>query len=119
LSSNEEKIIDILEDLEYSIEAQKRFDDCRDKYSLPFDIYVKELNLLIEYDGEGHYYPIPRGDMSKEEAEERLLIVQKHDSIKTQYCKENNIPLIRIPYWENKNLYDFLIEQIKQYKINL
>ena len=119
LYSNEEKIIDILESLEYNVELQKRFDDCRDKSTLPFDIYVKELNLLIEYDGEGHYKPIPHGSISHEEAEENLKIVQKHDKIKTQYCKDNNIPLIRIPYWENKNLYNYLITQLKQHKINV
>lgn len=117
--SNEEKIMDILDDLGYSAEPQKRFDDCRDKYPLPFDIYVEELNLLIEYDGEGHYKPIPYGSMTMEEAEENLRIIQKHDAIKTQYCKDSNIPLIRIPYWENKNLYDFLITHMKQYKINI
>lgn len=119
LYSNEEKIIDIFEDLGYSTEPQKRFDDCRDKHTLPFDIYVKELNLLVEYDGEGHYKPIPRGSMSVEKAKENLLITQKHDAIKTQYCKDNNIPLIRVPYWENKNLYNFLSNQLKQYKINI
>lgn len=119
LYSNEEKIIDILENLGYSVEPQKRFDDCRDKHTLPFDVYVKELNLLIEYDGEGHYKPIPRGGMSKEKAEENLHITQKHDEIKTKYCNEHNIPLIRIPYWENKDLYNFLINQLKQYKINV
>jgi hypothetical protein len=118
LYSGEEKIINILEDLMYTVEPQKRFDDCRDKHTLPFDVYVKELNLLIEYDGEGHYRPIPRGDMSWEEAEEALVITQKHDVIKTKYCQDHNIPLIRIPYWEQKNLYNFLIEELKQYKIN-
>jgi hypothetical protein len=28
---------------------------------------------------------------------------QKYDAIKTQYCKYNNIPLLRIPYWERDN----------------
>lgn len=119
LYSNEKKIIDILEELGYTIKPQKRFDDCRDKNTLPFDVFVKELNLLIEYDGEGHYYPIPRGKMSKEEAEENLRVIQRHDAIKTQYCKDNNLPLIRIPYWESKNLRGFLINKIEQYKINI
>ena len=57
--------------------------------------------------------------MSVEKAKENLLITQKHDAIKTQYCKDNNIPLIRVPYWENKNLYNFLSNQLKQYKINI
>ena len=54
----------------------------------------------------------------KEKAEENLRITQRHDAIKTQYCKDHNIPLIRVPYWENKNLYNFLMNQLEQYKIN-
>lgn len=117
--SNEKKIVDFFDNMGYSTEPQKRFEDCCDKNPLPFDVYVRDLNLLIEYDGEGHYIPIPRGGMSKEDAEKVLLLTQKHDEIKTRYCQLNNIPLIRIPYWENKNIELFLTEQLQQYKINL
>lgn len=79
---------------------------------MPFDIYVKELNLIIEYDGEQHYKPIPRKGMSKEQAKEQLIIIQKHDKIKTEYCKNNNIPLIRIPYWEKNNIESFLYQKL-------
>lgn len=27
-----------------------------------------------------------------------------NDEIKNNYCKENNIPLVRIPYWERDNI---------------
>ena len=30
------------------------------------------------------------------------------DKIKTDFCNSNNIPLIRIPYWERDNLEIFL-----------
>ena len=52
--------------------------------------------------------------MTLKDAEEQLRIVQYHDAIKTQYCKDNNIPLIRIPYWERKNLECFLMDKIKE-----
>jgi hypothetical protein len=40
---------------------------------------------------------------------------QKHDAIKTQWCKDNNIPLIRIPYTEYNKLCleDLLLETSK------
>lgn len=33
-----------------------------------------------------------------------LLETQRRDKIKNTYCKENNINLLRIPYWESKNI---------------
>lgn len=44
-------------------EEQKKFDTCRNPETLnflPFDFYIESLNLLIEYDGEFHYFPIKR-----------------------------------------------------------
>ena len=34
---------------------QKRFKDCRDKNTLPFDFYLPKYNLIVESDGEQHY----------------------------------------------------------------
>lgn len=72
---------------------QKRFEDCRDKRALPFDFYLPEYNLIIEYDGRQHFEQV--GAWGGEHGlEER----QRHDAIKNQYCKDNNINLLRIPY---------------------
>ena len=30
-------------------------------------------------------------------------VSKEHDKIKDNYCKENNINLLRIPYWERDN----------------
>ena len=35
---------------------------------------------------------------------ENFEIVKMHDEIKNKFCEEHNITLIRIPYWERKNL---------------
>jgi len=112
---NENRIDYILNGCGYKIEIQKRFSDCRDKQPLPFDRYLPEFNILIEYDGEGHYKPIRRGNMTDEESLQALKNTQKHDEMKTKYCKDNNIPLIRIPYWEKDNMEYFLFTQLKLY----
>lgn len=39
---------------------------------------------------------------------DQLLKRQQHDNIKTQYCQNNNINLIRIKYTEN------IIEKLKE-----
>lgn len=76
--------------------SQYTFDDCKDKRKLPFDFYIPELNICIEYDGEQHFKAV-----SHFGGKEGLRIRQLHDQIKTDYCKNNNIPLLRIKYDEN------------------
>lgn len=66
------------------------------KLPLPFDFYLPELNICIEYDGEQHF---------KENrhfgGKEYLEKTKYHDQIKNEYCKNNNIKLIRIKYCDN------------------
>lgn len=78
---------------------EKRFKNCKDLLPLPFDFYLEDKNILIEVDGEGHYKPIFYNEYSKQKAEELFNQTKKHDEIKTKYCEENEINLIRIPYW--------------------
>ena len=46
---------------------------------------------------------------------ENFLKTQERDVLKNQWCKDNNIPLIRIPYWHLKDLCleDLLLETSK------
>ena len=73
---------------------------------LRFDFAVfsdnNDLEFLIEYDGEFHYQDICE-DGSYE-------VMQIHDQRKNQYCKDNNIPLLRIPHWEFDNVEKILEE---------
>lgn len=112
-SKTEKMLIDILDKYNIKYETQKRFDGCKDKYTLPFDFYLPDYNILIEYDGEFHYMPIRKGNMTDEDAANQLRIQKQRDEIKNKYCKENNIPLIRIPYWEKDNMEYFLFEKMK------
>lgn len=109
---NENKLDDILENWGFKYIAQKRYKDCKDKYTLPFDRYLPDFGILIEYDGEGHSKPIRRGSMSEDDAIRQFEYVKKHDDIKNKYCKTNNIPLIRIPYWERKDMEYYLFDQL-------
>ena len=77
------------------------FIDCKDVNPLPFDFYLPELNICIEYDGIQHFEPTDFSGKGKEWAEKQLEYTQKHDKIKTGYCKNNNIELLRISYLEN------------------
>lgn len=72
-----------------------------------FDFYVNN-KYFIEFDGETHYETNLGGWHTKSQVENQ----QKKDQIKTQWCLNNNIPLIRIPYTEYNNLClnDLLLE---------
>jgi Zn ribbon nucleic-acid-binding protein len=105
-SKGERKISEILDKENIYYSTQYRIKECRDKKTLPFDFAVFEdgektkLKCLIEYDGELHYKPFRKLGKSYE----KLLITQIHDKMKDKYCKDNNIKLIRIPYWEFNNI---------------
>lgn len=91
--------------------SQYSFDDCRFKQVLKFDFAIfnkkEELTCLIEYDGRQHYEPIDLfGGI------DNFLITQKRDEIKNKYCLDNNLNLLRLPYY----LTD---EEIKQKIINI
>lgn len=95
-SKGEKMVEQWLNDNNIQYLSQKRFDDCKDKYSLPFDFYLPDYNCCIEYDGVQHYEPIEHFG-----GKESFEYVQKHDKIKTEYCKNNNIQLLRIAYFED------------------
>lgn len=67
-----------------------------------FAIFDNDNNLiqLIEFDGRQHYTG-PEGDWIKSYSKEKL---QEYDERKNQYCKNNNIKLIRVPYFELSKL---------------
>ena len=91
-SHGERFITDILNGWKLSFVSQKRFKDCRDKRPLPFDFYLPDFNICIEYDGEQHFDK-NRLYFSK--------VMQKHDAIKNQFCNKNGIKLIRVSYRYN------------------
>lgn len=106
IQSSKERIIEsILIEFGVNFERQKRFDDCRYKYSLPFDFVIynddNTIKCLIEYDGEQHFRSVDfyGGEDSYQETKVR-------DQIKDDYCKCNNILLIRLNYTQT-------IEEIK------
>lgn len=91
-------------------QKEKRFEQCVYKKTLPFDFYLPQYNSCIEVDGLGHYRPVNfcgNKERAKKTYEQRQII----DEIKTKYCEDNNIPLLRLPFWE--------IEDDKTYKTRL
>lgn len=100
--------------MDLSFIQQKKFLDCKDKTYLPFDFYLPDYNCCIEYDGEQHFH-IPKNKASTFFTKEKIDLIQKHDNIKTEYCKNNNIKLIRIPYTDyNKLNIDYIVNKLEK-----
>lgn len=83
----------------YEIVEEMTFNDCfnpKTNCLLKFDIYIKDLNIIIECDGVQHD--------DKNAYYNKLVLKAGYtpsfitDKIKEEYCKQNNIKLIRIPY---------------------
>ena len=88
ISKGNLRVAEILAENNISFEAEKKFETCKDKKEMPFDFYVED-KYLIEFGGIQHYG----------EGLFDLEYTQRHDKMKNDWCKENNIPLIRIPYY--------------------
>ena len=119
ISLSENIIQNILEDNNIKYIKQFCFIDCKDKAPLSFDFYLPNYNILIEFDGIQHYEPVNFGGIDDVRAKENFILTQKHDEIKNCYCKNNNIDLIRIPYWEKKNIKEYLKNSLTNLNINI
>lgn len=117
--SNIEHLVEIeLRSYGVIFEPQKRFINCRNpatNYMLSFDFYVPSMNLCIEVDGAQHYKPSGFRNITKEEREAKLTDVRCRDEIKTNFCKNNGIKLLRIPYSafrRHKNNYKEILKEV-------
>lgn len=83
---------------------QYSFDDClsNNNRRLYFDFYLEGIGLL-EVDGEGHFMPVRFNGMDISIAEKNFESSKKRDLIKNEYCKRNNIKLLRISYIDINN----------------
>lgn len=99
-SKGEKFISDCLINQNISFTSQVKFNDCRNERTLPFDFGIVDSNnniiALIEFDGIQHFEPVERFG-----GEKAFELTQLRDSIKNDYCKDNNIPLLRVKYNEN------------------
>lgn len=112
MSLNEKYIKDFFIKNKIDFKREYGIDGCKNRQLLKFDFAVfnnNELICLIEYDGQQHYYPVF--------GEDSFIRAKAGDGIKNKFCKENNIKLIRIPFWESNNLEKILKKEMKKLKI--
>lgn len=111
-SNGETIIYDLLLYYDIKFIPQYCFDDCKDKSKLRFDFYLVDYNTCIEMQGVQHFEPIDFAGKGIEWAENQFKELLIRDEIKEEYCKNNNIPLIRIPYWEIDNIESIIIQEL-------
>lgn len=74
-----------------------------------FDFYLPKENMCIEFDGIQHYEAIGYfGGI------DTLIATQNSDKVKNDYCKQNKIKLIRIPYTDKNNINEILDLNLKR-----
>lgn len=100
VSKGEEKIQRVLKENNYNFINQYSFKDLKgEKLPLRFDFAIfdknQKIKCLIEYQGKQHYETAEYFG-----GEKRFLKQKEYDKKKQEYCKEHNIKLIEIPYWD-------------------
>ncbi len=115
------KTINILYDFliqHYSIKMEKKFEWCRnyltDRY-LPFDIYIDELKLFIELDGDHHFKDIKTWNSSSDKR-------RYTDLYKMKLANDNQYSILRIVqidiYFNSYDWKSELLNVIKTFKNN-
>lgn len=88
--------------------SQYKFNLCKNIKPLPFDFYLPEYNICIEYNGKQHYKPVDWFGGKK-----TYEYIINNDIIKYNFCQTNNIILIVIKY--DENIQTTLNEKIRYY----
>jgi len=80
------------------------------KINAKFDMAVKinRAIALIEYNGEQHYIPVNFGSKKKHAKLKNLLENIQRDNNKLQWCQNQAIPLLMIPYWDYDRIPEIL-----------
>ena len=95
-SMGENEIFYLLTKNNIKFNTQHKFDNCVHKRKLPFDFYLPQKNVCIEFQGAQHYSAYHH--MGGEKAYQKLIV---NDQIKKEFCKKNNITLLEIKFDEN------------------
>ena len=82
------------------------------------DFYISDQNLIIEYNGGQHYFPVTWGVLSKERAEINFAKQQERDVYIKNFCQDSNIQLLVIDgrIYKNNILQEYISKIIRDFK---
>lgn len=92
-SKGESYIQKFLDDNDIKYIYPKSFSDLKCHYPLRYDFYIPKFNLLIEFQGQQHYYPVNIFG-----GKEHFEIQKEHDYMKYKYANDNGYNLLLVPY---------------------
>lgn len=92
MSKLETKVAILLKEANIKYEREKTYSDLK-MGKFRYDFYLPDLNIIIEVNGQQHYYEVWGGRAG-------LLKQQENDRKKISYALANKIIMYSIPYWE-------------------
>ena len=95
-SNGEKKIHSFLTNNNINFIRQHKFNNCKNILPLPFDFYLPDHNICIEYNGVQHYKPVAHFGGVVGFNQRKI-----NDNIKNEYCYNNNIHFLIIKYSDN------------------
>ena len=101
-SIGEFNIVQILDKNQIEYIKEYRFPNSLFRYDFAILNDNKDIIRLIEFDGEQHYEQNIKN--SGWNTWEKYQYTLNNDLLKNELAKNNNIPLVRIPYWERDNI---------------
>lgn len=93
-------------------EKEKRFVDCKDIRTLPFDYYLPTYNLLIEFHGRQHFLEQTNFSVSRKHRSS-LVEIQRRDTIKRGYAIQNGYNFLEIHFDEIRWTYHIIEAYLK------
>lgn len=103
-SRGENKIASILNEFEINFIREYKIEGHRYRY----DFYIKDHNLLIEYDGPQHFRPVECFG-----GEQGFIKTLHRDKEKNELAKKNKIKLLRINYINFTKIKSILLKYLK------
>lgn len=99
---------DVLDTFNINYLFKHTFEDLKD---VTFDFVIlkgamdneQKPQFIIELNGPYHFKPVNDGTISMEKAIERYENKRLIDRVKSRYCKQNNIPILRLAYKKKLN----------------
>lgn len=110
-SKGEERIKKFLEKNQINFEEQKRLDNIR---KAPYDFYLPDYNLLIEFQGRQHYEPVKAFG-----GEKQLLIQKEIDERKKKIAEEQNYNIFYISYKQMSLIEEILVQRLSLKGVDL